>query len=227
MKKQVLIISQDIQGCERIKENLENEKTEVQHTQTVVDGTYRLLKNSYQLVIVNISQSQEDGIKLLSTLRELKPMPILVLSDNSDTMHMVDVFTHGADDFLLKPYDIAECAIRAYSLLRRYTELNPMREPNYTVIKNQDLLINSEHRQVFLGGEEIELTRKEFDMLLLLASHPERVFTYEQIYQNVWNEDFLEDKNRILCHVSRLRKKLDKPNVIKSVHDVGYLLDLK
>lgn len=124
MKKHVLIISPDIQGCERIKEQLENEKTEVEYTQTVVDGTYRLLKSSYQLVIVNISQLQEDGIKLLSTLRELKPMPIFVLSDNGDTAHKVEVFTRGADGFLLSPYDIEECVIRAYSLLRRYTDLN-------------------------------------------------------------------------------------------------------
>lgn len=227
MKKHVLIISSDVQACERVKEHLENEKTEVQYTQTVVDGTYRLLKNSYQLVIVNISQSQEDGMKLLSTLRTLRPMPLFVLSDNGDTAHKVEAFTHGADDFLLKPYAIEECVIRSYSLLRRYTELNPAYEPSYTIIKNRDLVIDPEHRQVFLGDGEIELTRKEFDMLLLLASHPERVFTYEQIYQNVWNEDFLEDKNRILCHISRLRKKLDKPNIIKSVHDIGYLLDLK
>lgn len=227
MKKQVLIISSDIQGCERIKERLENEKTEVQYTPTVVDGTYRLLKNSYQLVIVNISQSKEDGVKLLSTLRELKPMPILVLSDSGDTSHKVEVFTHGADDFLLKPYDIEECVIRAYSLLRRYTELDPRHEPNYTIIKNQDLMIDPEHRNISLSGVEIELTRKEFDMLLLLASHPERVFTYEQIYQNVWNEDFLEDRNRILCHISNLRKKLDMPGLIKSVHNIGYCMGNK
>ena len=227
MKKQVLIISSDVHACERVKEHLENEKTEVQYTQTVVDGTYRLLKNNYHLVIVDISQSKEDGMKLLSTLRTLRPMPLFVLSDNGDTSHKVEAFTHGADDVLTKPYAIEECVIRAYSLLRRYTELNPAHEPNYTIIKNRDLVIDPEHRQVFLSGEAIELTRKEFDMLLLLASHPERVFTYEQIYQNIWNEDFLEDKNRILCHISRLRKKLDKPNIIKSVHDIGYLLDLK
>lgn len=148
MKKHVLIISPDIQGCGRIKEHLEN----------------------------------EDGIKLLSTLRELKPMPIFVLSDNGDTAHKVEVFTRGADDFLLSPYDIEECVIRAYSLLRRYTDLNSKHEPNYTIIKKQDLMINQEHQKVYLHGVEIEMTRKEFDVLLLLASHPERVCTYEQIY---------------------------------------------
>lgn len=117
--------------------------------------------------------------------------------------------------------------LRSQALIRRYTELNPNSKRSYTIVEHDDLSINEEYRKVFLRGQEVDLTGKEFGILVLLVSNPGRVFTYEQIYENVWNEVYYNEKKRVANHVSGLRKKLEGADGIEAVHDVGYRMGEK
>lgn len=225
--KKILIIDDDIAVCKQIKYNLQNETTEVYYAESVKDALLFLMKNDCCLIILEISLSEMDGAELIHTIRKRSTMPVLVLSYDGSIHHMKRAFASGADDFLVKPFVTEECLLRSHALIRRYIELNPNSKRSYTIVEFDDLAINEEFRKVFLHGEEVELTGKEFGILMLLVSNPGRVFTYEQIYENVWNEVYYNEKKRVANHVSGLRKKLEGADGIEAVHDVGYRMSEK
>lgn len=224
MTKDILVIDNDLSNCKRIKYNLQDEGTTVYYTQSIQEGMHRLMAHNYCLVIIDVFLSENGGLNLISTMRQMKPMPIFVLTRNDTPNHMVDSFANGADEYMSKPYDLEECLVRSQALVRRYVELNHKSQHNYTVLNYENIMINDKHRMVFQDGEEVPLTRKEYELLHTLLSNQDKVITYEQLYENLWNEDYLGDKNSVLCQISRLRKKLFNADIIQSVRDVGYRL---
>lgn len=220
--KKILIIDDDIAICKQIKYNLQNETTEVYYAKSVSDALLFMLKNECCLIILEITLSEAGGTELLHAIRKRNPVPVLVLSYDCSMQHMANAFNNGADDFLAKPFVTEECLLRAQALIRRYLELNPNSTRNYTIVEFDDLAINAECRKVFLRGLEVDLTGKEYSILTLLVSNPDRVYTYEQIFEQVWHDHYFGDKRRVINHVYELRKKLDGAEGIKSVHDVGY-----
>lgn len=221
MYKKVLIIDDDIQTCKKIKYNLQNEDTNVYYALSVQDALQKLMSRNYELVIMDVYLSEMNGMDLLSVMRQMKPMPILVMSTKGSIEEKVKALTIGADDYITKPFVTEECLARSQALIRRFTELNTIMQRRYIMVTCEDLIVNKEHRQVFLKGKRLSLTRKEFDMLNLLVSHPEIVFTFEQLYENIWNDEYINAKNSVVCQVRRLRKKLND-HYIESVRDVGY-----
>lgn len=222
----VLIIDNDLKTCKEIKYNLQDETTDVYYTHYVEKAIQMLQKKSYTLVILDTCLSQVDGMALIEQIRQMHPLPILALSESADTADRVAALKCGADDLLNKPYDLKECLARAQALIRRYTELNHIHEPSYSIVSCGSLIMNPEQRTAFFKGSPMNLTRKEYDMLRLLAENPGRVFTYEQIFDQVWNEEYVGSANTISKHVSRLRKK--EPGLeIEAVHDLGYRLNPK
>lgn len=220
--KKILIIDDDIAVCKQIKYNLQNETTEVYYAESVKDALLFLMKNNCCLIILEISLSEMDGAELIQSIRKRSTMPVLVLSYDGSICHMKKAFDSGADDFLVKPFITEECLLRAHALIRRYLEINPNATRSYTIVEFDDLTINPEYRKVFLGGQEVSLTSKEFSILTLLVSNPDRVYTYEQIFEIVWKDVYIGDKRRVIGHVHELRKKLDGADSIKSIRDVGY-----
>jgi len=188
-----------------------------------------LSKNNYLLVVIIA-----DGIEYLPYLklmRDLKPMPILVLSPTYSAFEKLEAIQLGADEYLPYPPTLEEGIASGTALIRRYTVLNHQVEQPLTIITYHEVFICVEYRRLFLKSEEIRLTRREFDLLYLLFSNVGRVYTHEQIYRHVWADemDDTSENYAVWCLVARIRKKLrtvpDTLNYIKTVRDVGYCID--
>lgn len=222
MKKEILVIDQDTEVFEHIRDNLESDTVAVSHTYTPEDGLYRMRVKNYSLIIMDVFLSEQAGQQILTAMRELQPMPILVLSACASMQDKVLALNQGADDFLEKPYELEEYLARTQALLRRYTELNHIAERSYAIVSHEHFLIDTAHRTVFVDGQEVPLSKKEYDLLFYLMKHRNQVLTYEQIYEAVWNDIYMEDKSTIFFQIKQLRRKLGDPELIKSVHGIGY-----
>ena len=224
-KQRVLIIDSDRISCTAIKYALADYGIGAYYTLSVVEGIECLMRHNYQLVILDISLSEAGGLQLLRFMRQMKDMPILVLSSQGGIEYRERAYQMGADDFMEKPLELRECLIRAQSLLRRYNAAAPPlpSQRRYTIVNLANLLVDPMTRRTLYNGQELELSRREFDLLYLLASHEGRVLTHEQLRYYVWGDDFAGDENKAIpVSVSRLRKKLDGGRFIESVRGVGY-----
>ena len=222
--QRVLIIDGDIESCKQIKYALQSYGIEAYYTQSVVNGIDRIQRYSYELVILDTSLAEQDGLKLLEIMRRMKDMPILVLSSHGDIENKKRAYRLGADDYLQKPYDLADCLLRAQALMRRYHGGTPQEkgQRRYTMVNYEDLFMDPRTREAAHNGKELELTRREFDLLYLLATHEGQVLTHEQLRSHVWGDDFIGDESKAIpTSVSRLRAKLDD-GYIETVRGVGY-----
>lgn len=221
-KNRVLIIDCDTNTCKEIKYSLQSETTEACYTTTAAEGLAELARKDYELVILNVSFPETDGMRVLQTLRDMKPMPILLLSASASLDDKVMALRAGADDYLVKPFVLEEFLARCEAMMRRFTLLNVHKTQAITVVECGDLMIEVETRQVFLNGRPLNLTRREFDLLSLLAFHPGRIFTFEQLYEQCWQQDYIGGQNSVMCQVKRLRQKLGGQGCIETIRGIGY-----
>lgn len=224
--KRVIVIDNDLQNCKRIKYAMMGKDTEVYYVLSVVEALETLIRENYQLVIMDLSLSETDGLRLLETIRELRPMPILALSAKDSTEQTVKAFTLGADDVLKKPFDLEECLARAQNLLRRAHAVGGTGEPGYTLVSGRDLVMNPLTRRAYQRGEPLDLTRREFDLLYFFVSHAGQVLSREQLYNSVWpSEADFDTEEAVRYQIKQLRKKLgasDRAPYIETVWGVGY-----
>jgi len=184
-----------------------------------------LLKKDY--LLVTIAGDTIEYLPLLKLMRELKPVPILVLTPQYKTDEKINVLEQGADEYIEFPITVEEHIATGLAHIRRFTELNNIVKHNATSIYISDVLVCIEYRKVYVFGKEIVLTRKEFDTLHMLIAAPYRVYTYEQIFCRVWGEEYFLNANNILwCLVRSLRRKMkthpDAPTYIQNIREVGY-----
>lgn len=223
--QKVLIIDGDIDNCKQIKYALQTYGIDAYYTHSVVEGIDRLLRNSYQLVILDISLAEQDGLKLLEVMRRMRDMPILVLSSHGDIEKKKQAYDRGADAYLQKPLDLADCLLHAQALMRRYNSEKPQEKAQrrYTMVNFEDLIMDPSTRRVAQNGNDLDLTRREFDLLYMLATHEGQVLTHEQLRYHVWGDDFIGDESKAIpTSVSRLRAKLDDTGYIETIRGVGY-----
>lgn len=224
MKREVLVIDKSTAVYETIQRNFESETIKVSHAKTPDEGLIYMHHRNFSLIVIDLMLSESTGHEVITALREMQPMPILVLSENTSTMDQVQVLKNGADDYLEKPCDLEICLAKAQALLRRYTELNHIAGRGYAVVCHENLLLDTARRIVSFNGNEIALSRKEYEILLYLMRNKNRVLTYEQIYEAVWKDTYLNDNATIFYQIGQLRRKLGDAGLIESVHGVGYRL---
>ncbi|WP_188455727.1 response regulator transcription factor [Virgibacillus oceani] len=199
------------------------------HTVKVPDGqeAVRIVeKQAFELLILDIMMPKLDGYEVTRRIREQHNMPIIFLSAKTSDFDKVQGLVIGADDYMTKPFTPIELVARVNAQLRRFTTLNQATNGNKSTLAFGGLIISPEQRAVTLYGEYIELTPKEFDILYLLASHPKKVYTVENIFLKVWGEAYFESRNTVMVHIRTLRKKLkedkQRNKLIKTVWGVGY-----
>lgn len=224
MKDRILIMDDDEQIRNLIAIYLENEGFEALKVSNAVSGLAILEEQEVDLIILDIMMPQMNGIEAAFKIREEKNMPIIMLSAKSEDMDKISGLTAGADDYLTKPFNPLELIARVKSQIRRYKKYNQRAE--HEIIQIGDLEINRSTRLVFVRGQEIRLTPKEFDILELLARHKGTVMSMGKIYEAVWQADALKSDSTVMVHITKIREKIEdnpkKPIYIKTIWGVGY-----
>lgn len=181
----------------------------------------------YDLVLLDLMLPGLTGEEFIAQMRKKKTMPIIVLSAKAGLEDRVNVLRLGADDFIPKPFDNAEVLARVEAQLRRYKQFSSPGETGQ-VLRCGDLELDREAVKVTAGGREVPLTAREFEILALLMSHPKKVYTREQLYENVWGGEYMGDDNTVNVHISNLRSKLGKVSdneYIKTVWGIGFKMN--
>ena len=196
-----------------------------------------LEKNKVDLIILDIMMPKLDGIEMCLKVRETRNIPIIMLSAKTQDMDKILGLNTGADDYVSKPFNPLELIARVKSQLRRFKRLNQssnnsnqsIEADKTNILEVDEVVINLESHQVFLANEEIKFTPIEFDILALLSKNKGKVFSIENIYESVWNEQFIQSDNTVMVHIRKIREKLEenprKPKYIKTVWGVGYKID--
>ncbi len=188
-------------------------------------------KENIDLVLLDIMMPDMDGLEMCKKIRSYNNVPIIMVSAKTQELDKIIGLTTGADDYVTKPFNPLELMARVKSQIRRYKELNPAQDhkEESNVIRLRNLMINKETHQVVVDGENIKLTPIEFDILYLLANHPGRVFSTDEIFEKVWNEKVYEANNTVMVHIRRLRGKMKEDTrndkIITTVWGVGYKIE--
>lgn len=180
------------------------------------------------LAILDVMMPVLDGFNLLRKIREISTIPVIFLTARADDMDKVLGLGLGADDYLSKPFSVAELLARVGAQLRRSGEYLKPREAADATVRYGDLSVDRDRCCASRAGEPIELGAKEYRLLLHFIEHPERVFTKKQLYQAVWDGDYCRDDNTVMVHISRLRARIEpdpqNPQYIKTIRGIGYKL---
>lgn len=186
-----------------------------------------VMTHTVHLIILDIMMPELDGIKTLLKLRESRNIPVILLSAKSEDADKILGLTAGADDYVTKPFNPSELVARVKSQLRRYTQLGAMQKTAAQIVI-RGLSLDTESKSVMVDGEAVRLTPLEYKILELLCRHPGRVFSTEEIYRQVWNDDIVSD-NAIAVHVRHIREKIEinpkEPRYLKVVWGVGYKIE--
>ncbi|QCR33471.1 vancomycin resistance response regulator transcription factor, VanR-F/VanR-M family [Lysinibacillus sp. SGAir0095] len=222
----ILIADDDDEIADLIAIHLEKEGY---HVIKVSDGQEALRvveTQAIDLLILDIMMPKMDGYEVTRRIREQHNLPIIFLSAKTSDFDKVQGLVIGADDYMTKPFIPIEMVARVNAQLRRYMKLNQPKTKQNLNLEFGGLMISPEQRTVTLYGKNIELTPKEFEILYLLASNPNKVYSAEDIFQKVWGDAYYENGNTVMVHIRTLRKKLEedqrKNKLIKTVWGVGY-----
>ena len=225
----VLIIEDDMGIYELERDYLEIEGYEVDIQTNGVDGLKAALDYEYDLIILDIMIPKKDGFSVCRDIRKEKEIPIIMVSAKREDIDKIRGLGLGADDYMIKPFSPAELVARVKSHIQRYNRIR--NSLSATVVFDAKITAGSleillDSHQVFLGGTEVNLTPREYDILVLLASSPNRVFTKEEVFESIWGIDSLGETSTIMVHINRLRAKIDKQfqneEYIDTVWGVGY-----
>lgn len=188
-----------------------------------------LQKEEIHLLIMDIMMPRLDGIRATLKIREYSSIPIIMLSAKSEDTDKILGLNIGADDYITKPFNPLELVARVKSNLRRYTSLGSLNQGNKSVYQVGGLIINDDTKQVTVDDEMVKLTPIEYNILLLLVKNQGRVFSINQIYERIWNEDAIGADNTVAVHIRHIREKIEinpkEPRYIKVVWGVGYKID--
>lgn len=186
-----------------------------------------MMKHEINLAILDIMMPKLNGYEVTRQIRDKHHLPIIFLSAKTSDLDKITGLVQGADDYMTKPFNPMELVARVNAQLRRSLQFSgPIAAAGKPVIEAGCLVINPEERSVYLEDKLIALTPKEFEILYLLVRHPKKVYSTEQIFQQVWGEEYYEGNNTVMVHIRTLRKKLgddvNKNKLIKTVWGVGY-----
>ena len=228
--KNILIIDDDKDLCSLLERELKKESFNIIVCHDGQTGLDAFKTRNYHLVILDIMLPVMNGYDVLTEIRKLNNVPVLMLTAKDSEIDKVSGLRLGADDYLTKPFLIAEFIARVQSLIRRFTVFNNSAEEKI-ILSFKGLHIDVSLRSVRINNIPIYLTAKEFDLLYFLASNQGKVLTKEQIYTHVWNNDYSYDDRNIMSFVSKLRKKIKNVKLhidyIQTVHGIGYRFSLE
>lgn len=186
--------------------------------------------NHYDIVILDVMMPGLDGIRTTLKVRETSSIPIIILSAKSEDTDKILGLNIGADDYITKPFNPLELMARVKSQLRRYTQLGNLNQQAVgQIYKCGGLQINDDNKEVLVDGEPIRLTPIEYNILLLLVKNAGKVFSIDEIYEQIWNEEAIGADNTVAVHIRHIREKIEinprEPRYLKVVWGVGYKIE--
>ncbi|MBQ2805645.1 MAG: response regulator transcription factor [Clostridia bacterium] len=224
----ILVVDDDREIVESISIFLSGEGYKPLKAYDGLEALEILSENQVHLMILDIMMPKMNGIKTLMTLRESRNIPVILLSAKSEDSDKIFGLTAGADDYVTKPFNPSELMARVKSQLRRYTTLGSIGKQNGEIVIN-GLCVDTESKTVKVDGELVRLTPVEYKILELLVRNRGRVFSANDIYTNVWNEQAIVGDGTIAVHVRHIREKIEinprEPKYLKIVWGVGYKVD--
>ena len=226
----ILVCDDDKEIVEAIEIYLTQDGHQVLEAYDGIEAVEILKKESVDLLIMDIMMPRMDGIRATLKIREKHNIPIIILSAKSEDADKILGLNIGADDYITKPFNPLELVARVKSHLRRYMQLGSTAikesEAIYTV---GGLAINDDRKEVTVEGEPVKLTPIEYNILLLLVKHQGKVFSIDQIYENIWNENAVGVDNTVAVHIRHIREKIEinpkEPRYLKVVWGVGYKIE--
>ena len=226
----ILVCDDDKEIVEAIAIYLEQEGYEVLKAYDGRAAIDVMKKEDVDLLIIDVMMPLLDGIHATLAIREFSAAPILVLSAKSEDSDKILGLNVGADDYITKPFNPLELIARVKSALRRYQRLGGnVKEEESSKYELRGLTIDDETKEVFVDGDQVKLTPIEYQILLLLMKNPGRVYSTEQIYESIWNEDAFGADNTVAVHIRHIREKIEinpkEPRYLKVVWGVGYKLE--
>jgi DNA-binding response OmpR family regulator len=227
--KTILIVDDDKEIANLISIYMQNEGFQILQAYSGQQALTALEENAISLIILDVMMPVIDGMEVCRKVRENRTIPILMLSAKTQDMDKVLGLMSGADDYMIKPFNPMELAARVKSLLRRSFQYNTVHNPDTEhVLKIHAIEINKANHKVTADGKDVPLTNREFEILHLLAVSPGRVFSAEEIFQLIWQENYYFSNNTVMVHISNLRDKLEKElgyKLIQTVWGVGYKIE--
>ena len=225
--KSILLVEDDLQINELLSIHLNDFDSNLSTCTDGGEGLSLALSKPFDLIILDINLPTTDGLEICRTVRANQiTTPIIMLTARADEIDKVVGLEVGADDYLTKPFSIREFMARIKALLRRSRITADIQGGGQDIIKYDGLTIETSRRKVIMGDNRIDLTPKEFDLLVLLASNPGRTYTRDRLLRLVWGYDFEGYQNTVNSHVNRLRGKIEtniaKPKYILTTWGVGY-----
>lgn len=225
----ILVCDDDKEIVDAIEIYLKNEGYRIFKAYDGEEAIRILHKEDIQLLIMDIMMPKLDGIHATLKIREYSSIPIIILSAKSEDMDKILGLNVGADDYVTKPFNPLELVARVKSNLRRYTKLGSLNTDDNAVFRIGGLMINDDTKEVSVDGDPVKLTPIEYSILLLLVKNPGRVFSINQIYESIWNEEAIGADNTVAVHIRHIREKIEinprDPKYLKVVWGVGYKID--
>ena len=226
----ILVCDDDKEIVEAIEIYLSQEGDHVLKAYDGIQALQIMEKEDIQLLVIDVMMPKLDGIRATLKIREKSAIPIIILSAKSEDVDKILGLNIGADDYMTKPFNPLELVARVKSQLRRYTQLgNIAAEEGENIYQVGGLMINDDLKEVSVEGEPVKLTPIEYNILLLLVKNPGKVFSIEQIYERIWNEDAIGADNTVAVHIRHIREKIEinpkEPRYLKVVWGIGYKIE--
>jgi len=224
MAEKILVVDDEPILLKGLKFSLEQDDYEVDVAVDGMEAYNKIMNNKYDLVVLDLMLPEIDGLEVCKKVRETSMVPIIILTAKGEDSSKVLGLEYGADDYITKPFNILELKARIKAILRR---VNVSDNTNATsVINIGEFSINTLGRKVSINGKDINLTAKEFDLLLLLVINKDKVFSREELLETIWGYEYFGDVRTVDVHIRRLREKIEEkssqPNYILTKWGVGY-----
>lgn len=221
----VLVVEDDIAIQQLLTEMLTKEGYQVISAYSGTEGKLVIEQKKVDVILLDLMLPGMSGKEFLTAVRQRSKVPVIVLSARREVAERIDLLQNGADDYLVKPFDIQELAVRISVQLRHKSDYFDLQQ----LLNFQEISVDLETREVKVAGQSIELTVKEYQILILLLAHPHKIFSRKNIYEAVWEEPYFDNEKTINVHVSNLRAKLNNfgSEYIKTIWGIGFRLDVK
>ena len=225
MGKRVLVVDDEKLIVKGIRFSLLQDSLEVDCAYDGEEALNMAKDNDYDLILLDVMLPKMDGFEVCQQIREFSDVPIIMLTAKGDDMDKILGLDYGADDYITKPFNILEVKARIKAIMRRGRKKDEKEAPSNVIEKN-GMKIDRESRRVFIDGQEVNLTAKEFDLLELLATNQDKVYSRDKLLNLVWGYEYPGDARTVDVHIRRLREKIEKtpsnPKYVYTKWGVGY-----